>query len=165
MQTYVKLTCFKCQKEFERTKSQYSALKSKNTIEYFCNKNCFISYYQKGCYVKCGNCDKSFYKKLSHIKKTKNNFCSKSCSTTYNNKHKTKGSRRSKLEKWIECKLNNIYPYLNMGYNKKDIILSELDIYIPSLSLAFELNGIFHYKAIFGNEKLEKIVNNDKLKI
>jgi hypothetical protein len=36
-----------------------------------------------------------------------------------------------------------------------------LDIYIPSLKLAFELNGIFHYEPIYGKEKLENTQNND----
>lgn len=40
-----------------------------------------------------------------------------------------------------------------------------LDIYIPSLKLAFELNGIFHYKPIFGNDKLTKTQNNDNKKL
>ena len=29
------------------------------------------------------------------------------------------------------------------------------------MKLAFELNGIFHYEPIFGNEKLSKIQKND----
>ena len=37
-------------------------------------------------------------------------------------------------------------------------------IYIPSIKLAFELNGIFHYEPIFGEEKLEKIKSNDQNK-
>ncbi|MGA9377881.1 MAG: hypothetical protein WBV73_03685, partial [Phormidium sp.] len=41
----------------------------------------------------------------------------------------------------------------------------ELDIYIPSLNLAFELNGIFHYEPIYGLEKLESIQNNDNRKL
>ena len=34
-------------------------------------------------------------------------------------------------------------------------------IYIPSLRLAFELNGIFHYEPIFGQDRLDKIQSND----
>jgi len=43
-----------------------------------------------------------------------------------------------------------------------------VNIYIPSLQLAFELNGIFHYEPIFGktknekNDKLNKIKDHDK---
>ena len=40
----------------------------------------------------------------------------------------------------------------------------ELDIYIPSLKLAFELNGIYHYEPIHGSDKLNKIQNNDNRK-
>lgn len=56
------------------------------------------------------------------------------------------------------------YPNLEIHYNRKDAINSELDIYIPSLKLAFELNGIFHYEPIYGPEKLSKIQNNDNRK-
>ena len=37
-------------------------------------------------------------------------------------------------------------------------------IHIPSLNLAFELNGIFHYEPIFGQDKLDSIINNDNRK-
>lgn len=89
------------------------------------------------------------------------NFCSHSCSATYNNTHKTHGTKRSKLEIWLEEQLTTLYSNLEIHFNRKDAINSELDIYIPSLSLAFELNGIFHYEPIYGKEKLEKIQNND----
>jgi len=36
-----------------------------------------------------------------------------------------------------------------------------LDIYIPSLNVAIELNGIFHYEPIYGVDKLGKIQDND----
>lgn len=36
--------------------------------------------------------------------------------------------------------------------------------YIPSLHLAFELNGLFHYEPIFSLDKLSKIQNNDRRK-
>lgn len=83
---------------------------------------------------------------------------------TYNNTHKTHGTRRSKLEPWLEGQLKKLYPDLNMIFNGKDTINSELDIYIPSLKLAFELNGIFHYEPIYGKDKLQSIKNNDTRK-
>ena len=95
------------------------------------------------------------------MKRSKNNFCSLSCSTTFNNKNKTTGTRRSKLEIWLESKLPILYPDIEFHFNKKDAIGSELDIYIPSLSLAFELNGIFHYEPIYGSKKLGQIQEND----
>ena len=106
-----------------------------------------------------------FYKKKNQILKTKNNFCSKSCATTYNNKNKTFGTRRSKLEIFIEEQLIKDFPSLTFYFNSKKFIESELDIYIPELKLAFELNGIFHYEPIYGENKLEKIKTNDNQKI
>jgi hypothetical protein len=42
---------------------------------------------------------------------------------------------------------------------------SEIDIFIPSLKLGIEINGILHYEPIYGEDKLNKIINNDKAKI
>ncbi len=114
--------------------------------------------------VVCKNCQTEFLKKPSEILRNKNHFCSKSCAATYNNTHKTHGTRRSKLEQYLEEQLTLLYPDLLINFNKKDVINSELDIYIPSLKLAFELNGIYHYKPIHGDNKLEKIRINDTLK-
>ena len=107
------------------------------------------------------------YKVRSQIKLSKsgNNFCSKSCAAKWNNAHRKHGTRRSKLEKWLEEQLTVLYPDLEFHFNRKDAINGELDIYVPSLNLAFELNGIFHYEPIYGNEKLGSIQNNDDRKI
>lgn len=94
-------------------------------------------------------------------KHRKDKFCSRSCAARYNNANKTHGYRRSKLEVFIEQKLLEYYPDLEFHFNRKDTINSELDIYIPSLKLAFELNGIFHYEPIYSKEQLESIQNND----
>lgn len=114
--------------------------------------------------VRCKQCDKQFQKKRREIKKSPNHFCSLSCAVTYKNTHKTHGTRRSKLEVWLEQQLPSLYPSLEFHFNRKDAINAELDIYIPSLKLAFELNGPLHYEAIFGPEKLAQIQNNDERK-
>ena len=58
-----------------------------------------------------------------------------------------------------------IYPNLEIQFNRRDIIGRELDIFFPTLNLAVEISGIFHYKPIFGEDKLSKIQNSDALKV
>jgi len=118
--------------------------------------------------VACKNCNIEFYKQVKEILKSKYNFCSSSCNATYYNKHKKTGTRRAKLEIWLEKQLENLYPKIKINYNKiNENIKYELDIFIPKLKIAFELNGIFHYEPIYGKEKLEKIkcIDKEKLKL
>jgi hypothetical protein len=68
------------------------------------------------------------------------------------------------LEVCLESELRKQYPNLDILFNDKTILNSELDIYIPSLRLAFELNGILHYKPIYGTKKLLQIKKNDRFK-
>jgi len=165
--------CKYCKKEIEVKSQQlfaahvasceYSPSFQKRMID---NKNYHIKReIENRIYTKCGNCEKEIITKPHLVKKSKsgNSFCSSSCSSTYNNRHKTTGNRRSKLEAWIEKKLKDRYNF-EIIFNGKEAISSELDIYIPSLKLAFELNGIFHYEPIFGKDKLDKIKNNDDRK-
>ena len=91
-------------------------------------------------------------------------FCSKSCATKWKHGHKTKGYRRSKLELWIEQRLGVLYPDLKIDYCRTDAINAELDIYIPSLKLGVEINGVFHYEPIYGPEQLARVQNNDRRK-
>lgn len=131
----------------------------------FCSQNCAFQFNNKGLIdVECENCNTTFQKTKTEVNRSNKHFCSRSCSASYNNKNKTKGNRRSKLEIWIEEQLTQLYPTLPIDFNKKDAIGSELDIYIPSLNIAFELNGLFHYEPIFGVNKLNQIQENDKNK-
>ena len=121
--------------------------------------------------LKCKQCNTIIsYKKYS-VRKSERTYnpnsisCSRSCATTYQNTHKTVGIRRSKLEAYIEEQLITLYPDLEIHFNRKDTINSELDIYIPSLKLAVELNGIFHYEPIFSPEQLTRSQNNDQRKM
>jgi hypothetical protein len=156
--------CYYCGSPFKTTKREitYTIKGTKNTAQ-FCSKKCQGANTRTKIQVNCANCNIKIEKIPAEIKKSKSNnhFCSKSCATTFNNKHKSTGTRRSKLEIYLEQQLPILYPNLEFHFNRKDAIDSELDIYIPSLSLAFELNGIFHYEPIYGSKKLDQIKNND----
>lgn len=161
----VPLKCKQCQLTFYRPKNRIDAALSDDELTLdFCSPKCNGKFFDRREIVNCKLCNKQIKKSHKDIKKSKNHFCSSSCAATYNNTHKTHGYRRSKLELWLETKLPISYPHLEFHFNRKDTISSELDIYIPSLKLAFELNGIFHYEPIYGKEQLAKIKNNDNRK-
>ena len=155
--------CKQCNAIFKIAKVQLQTIRGKNQNHY-CSRACQNNSQIKSLNVICKQCNKPFIKKACQIRKSKNNFCNKSCSAIYNNAHKTHGTRRSKLEIYLEEVLTKKYSNLIILYNNKTIINSELDVYIPALSLAFELNGIFHYEPIYGKEKLQQIQNNDDRK-
>jgi len=162
----INLKCPVCKNDFRKNYSIYKyESKINKKRKFYCSNACTGKSRGSSKYLKCQQCNKTFKKNLNQIKKTKNHFCTRSCAVTYNNTHKQTGTRRSKLEKWIEEQLLITYPNLLFKFNKKDDINSELDIFIPSLNLAFELNGIFHYEPIFGKTLLEKMENNDQRKI
>jgi hypothetical protein len=158
----LKLECERCKNDFYVKKFRVKyALKGEGSNTFnFCSRNCHKQPLG-ALLVSCKECGHEFIKKCSQIKKSQSNFCSRSCSTSFNNKNKKHGNRRSKLEIWVEGRLTLLYPNLEIHFNRKDAIDSELDVYIPSLNLAFEFNGIFHYEPIYGVNKLNKIKTND----
>lgn len=87
-------------------------------------------------------------------------FCSRSCSAQYNNRRKKFGAtRRSKAEDYLCKLLRRDFPHLTLVQNDRSLLPSglEIDIFIPSLKLAIELNGPMHYYPLFGESKLKKI--------
>ena len=164
-----KLNCCQCQKEYRVGKDRFYTARyglKKTNIKYYCSKECrYLGIGRNNpVNVNCLNCNKKFKKLIKELKKHPNSFCNRSCAATYNNKNKTHGTRRSKLEIYLEEELKSKYNHLDIHFNRKDTINSELDIYIPSMKLAFELNGIFHYEPIYGDKKLNQIQNNDTRK-
>ena len=158
--------CYWCGKQFFRTKTKIKyETKIGKSIKY-CNHKCRGQHLYKSITDSCGFCGKDCTRHFKEYKASKSGkiFCNNSCAAKYNNTHKITGYRRSKMEIWIEEQLKILYPNLNILFNDKTAIKSELDIYIPSLSLAFELNGIFHYEPIYGQDKLKQIQSNDQNK-
>lgn len=161
----IPIKCDHCQQDFERMQKYVkSDLKLYPNRKQLCSAKCQKLSRVVRQEVSCKQCNKIFLKKRNQLKKHPNSFCSSSCAATYNNTHKTHGCRRSKLEIYFEQVLPTKYPDLEFHFNRKDAINSELDIYIPKLKLAFELNGIFHYEPIYGADKLNQTQNNDRRK-
>lgn len=161
----IELQCDYCGKPIERMKKN-CLFNGKPSDRTFCSKKCSHKAKLRDFYEnrKCKNCGKDFLAKKFDIKKGYGNFCSQGCNAIYRNLHKTYGTRRSKLEIYLEEELGKLFSNIEFHFNRKDAINSELDIFIPSLKLAFELNGIFHYEPIYGEEKLSQIQNNDSRK-
>lgn len=166
MSTMISLICPQCNNNFKRQIRSVNRNK-KHNLTNFCSFKCSndMRTVLSNTHITCTECDSTFIKQKSQIKRSENHFCSRSCSTRYNNKHKTHGTRRSKLEIYIESKIKSEFPDLEFKANDKSIISSELDFYFPALNLAIEINGPLHYKPIYGKDKLIQIQNNDALKV
>ena len=104
--------------------------------------------------ISCEHCSIKFQKENSEIKRYKHHFCSQSCSASWNNKNKTYGTRRSKLEVYLEEQLTTLYSTLYIEYSNKQVIGSELDIYIPSLKLAFEIQRDLSLRTYIRSRKI-----------
>jgi hypothetical protein len=161
------LVCIYCNKTFKRNKKfiQEAITGNYSKTGEFCSNKCQRAKESPPVIVNCDQCNKPFKKFESEIKRNKHNFCNQSCAAKYTNAHKTKGTRVSKLERWLAEQLVLLFPTLEFHFNRKDAINGELDIYIPALKLAFELNGIFHYEPIYGPEKLGRMQSNDERKM
>ena len=131
----------------------------------YCSHTCKGKGLRKGKDSACDQCGVPIYINTEGLREYKNHFCSHSCGTRYKNIHGVVKIRsRSKLEKWVETKLLEKYHTLDILFNNRTKIKAELDIYIPALNLAFELNRPYHYKPIWGDEALYKTQERDKLK-
>lgn len=134
----------------------------------------------------CEYCGKSFFKKKKKIAKViddpltkKYRFCSLGCffnhfienyiqkpqyeDFTYPSKIKKK--RRSKNEIYIEEQLKQYYENLEIIYDSSKIIGYNLDIFIPELNIAIDINGLHNYKPIFGKTSFKITKQNNRNKI
>lgn len=159
--------CPVCSSTFTKRSTYYERHIKKHGHDYEpkCSTKCVGIHNTKSKQVDCLQCGKTFSKSGANMRKSPlRHFCSRSCSNSYNNRHKKHGTRRSKLEQHLEEQIRECFPNLPCEYNSKSLIGSELDFYFPTLEIAIELNGILHYEPIYGQEKLDRIVENDKQK-
>jgi hypothetical protein len=149
-----------CKKPFQRVARGHNPASK----HFFCSRPCMAQHQIEKIVENCKNCNKPVSRVPSQRKNSVNVFCNSSCSATYNNKHKTHGTRRSKLEQFVEANLQRKYPGLVFISNG---LLDgfEFDLYFPKLQLCIEFNGIFHYQPIYGAKKFEQITNRDNEKV
>lgn len=154
-----KLRCFNCRGVFFLEKHRVERAMTRGTGKY-CSQACARHARRTSQEVQCSNCKTLFRKHGVELKRTKNHFCSRSCSASFNNRHKNLGrGRRSKAEDYLSELIRSDYPSLAMRQNDRTLLPSglEVDIVLPGLKLAIELNGPVHYFPLFGQEKLAKV--------
>ena len=160
------MQCLHCNKTFLLEKHRVQRAAKRGTGKY-CSQTCARHARRTSQEVPCANCKTLFRKHGVELKRTGNHFCSRSCSAQFNNRHKNLGaSRRSKAEDYLSGLIRRDFPSLKMIQNDRALLPSglEIDIVIPHLKLAIELNGPVHYFPLFGDEKLSKIRSADILK-
>jgi len=142
--------------------------KSPKNKMHFCNRSCYGQFKRETNTVKaaCAQCGLPVSRKLTQhkVSKSKHMFCNNNCSARYNNRHKTTGTRRSKVEVWLEHQLTTAYSNLEFKFNTLEPIGLELDIFVPSLKVGFEINGLTHFQPVYGLEKFARIQANDSAK-
>jgi hypothetical protein len=153
----VEVKCLNCGMDLYKKPSSI-----KRSSSNFCSRECKWKHQDQKVEVKCLNCNKFFLKKQDQIQKKPRHCCSIQCFKTLAKYNKNWGSSRSKLEVYTEKKLTEELT-LNISYNDTSIGY-ELDIYLPEMNFAIELNGVFHYKAIYGEKSLLKRQEIDRLK-
>jgi len=162
------LKCEHCDKIFYKRKGDVvMSLKGHPDFALrFCSLMCHHLHRVKITHVElpCEQCGKAVVKQKSWVKGNKHNFCSRSCSATFQNIHKTLGAgRKSKSEVYLAELIRADYKNFELLENSRSILPSglELDLFLPAFSLAIELNGPLHSLPLFGVEKLRLIQDKD----
>jgi hypothetical protein len=157
------IECKQCGKVFSPTYKQLWKLKNNKVKYIFCSRSCGNAWQNKKICLPCGQCGKPVYKQWHELKRSKsgNVFCNLSCANTWSNFTSKKKDSKSILEDYMQKQLKIDFPYLVILYNQNEVISSELDIYIPQLNAAIEINGPLHYTPALGKYRFDTIKAND----
>lgn len=155
-----KFTCKNCNKVFSKTRRYL--IKNKRVAPKLCSVKCRGEYKSKTSNInlKCANCKVDIRIKLSAYNKNGNNFCSSSCSATYNNKRrdvqvyedlsKTLSEKHwsglSDEEKKKEREYSKICPTCNGGKDKRAKLcrkcrMEEIENTILNRTLGYYVSG------------------------
>lgn len=162
--------CIECKSEFLVSRNRIMTAKLRKRKGIFCSHVCSMENTikhlnrQRKVNITCLQCGVNFLA-IPTTKKGARQFCSASCSSMHKVLHWKVPPKRSKIEIWIESKLSILFPDLEILYNDKTAIQHELDIFIPSLNLAIEINGIFHYQPIFTEKQFLRVQETDLVKV
>lgn len=121
----------------------------------------------------CLNCGETFYKTKREIEQVLNHcgsktldFCCKTCSANFLNKtYRHRSKFEIFLEEYLRANLPEYLSNLPIVYNSRDLFPDdphEVDIYLPTIKVAVEVNGTHHYKPIFGEKRFEETIKNDQ---
>ena len=163
-QPRIRCMCSNCKKIFWRKESRIT-FPIKNV---FCSSKCNKQYRKNNTTEKiynCASCGQKIKVPLHKVKKSKNHFCSRSCTAKFYGFLQKIHRSRSKLEHYLEAQIKESFPHLKLIANDR-VCLSgkEIDLYLPEIKLAIEINGPHHYKAIYGKDRMVSTLQNDTFK-
>lgn len=153
--TRINTTCPFCKVRF----------KQKSQGQKFCSNQCKFDSSKNKIEVSCFYCQKKTSKTPYQIKLAEHIFCGNSCKGKYYS-WKNEGRRRSSSEIKLCEIIKQDFPNIEVLENTRDVLNChlEIDIWIPSINLAIELNGPCHFINIYGDKIYQKTLTNDETK-
>lgn len=170
--TIKEVNCNNCNKKFSVNLRKYN-LYIKNNWKFYCCKECGIQAKTKIISLTCANCGKLITKLPSELKKTKNNFCSRSCAAIFNNKLRDNYNwvlpteAREKIRNALK-KYRDTHPYIPSHKRciicNKEFILQRLNSGRLSKSNTCSDECHVKLKHVRGIELYKKCVENNTFK-
>lgn len=117
--------------------------------------------------IVCTECGVHVRRPPSEIAKVRRPFCSRRCSMIYRNRGKDLGkTKRSRGEEYLAELIASEFPGISVQRNVRDVLPSglEIDLLLPDLGIAIEVNGPVHVLPIYGEDKLSAVQAIDRRK-